>query len=1006
VKTIRSNILIKGVISILLPLCIFAITHIFYISRVLTETAQENQLLTTVQLRDNLDLILSEIERSTIHLSNSSLILNILSTPGITDDELNRLRLQSQLDTIFFNFFGSRPEIEYINLSGKGYQFILHTADYIHNYRLGNYNAYLESSNGSDTISQSSLNLQEEKQEYIWVDKIESLSEDFHENYIYLIKRMYDTNDSGERLEVGQLIVGINKNRLADTLLTVHNDMDTDASCISLTDTSTIAIQNKPFIDTLSQESLFKNTVDPNTSESLSEISYKQKSYIVTSYPSTKTAWRVIKIISTKSILRGIRPLILLTVLALALCSFLAISLAVPLANRIVQPLQQLVQHTNKFTETQQLIPKLKGVSPSDKKHRPFFLLSGSFRQILFKYFTLISIIPLIVFSILSYTIYLSSFKQEIRNSKIEEFSQITNSLNLTYYAARQTSERIWTNFDFQQALLDINQNSENSNNPIPTQQEEIIKNIITYEFLQHKYLHYIYVYDSSGNPITGISFPPVSLDTIPDIQHFSDIELANGQFKTLPLDVMGSGTTFIPMGNMVFCILQKSQKIGGHIGYLVFALDVEYFNNTFQYLDKNVLNGISLLQSSGKPIYQTSSLPLSEWSTIRNKLLDLYWKNFLKGNNADTEFEKGVEFNKIDNTMIVQENNDFSIIGQTGYDALLITRYELDIMDAITASMLLNSILIFALTLTGILFFIYRLSFSIAKPLQTLEHAMKTAHKNLGDEDVTIAPSSSNELHALANSFNTMTRRIRALIEDTLSAHSKEKEAELRQKEAEIVSLQSQINPHFLYNTLDTINWLALTQLGRENQISHIVTALSNLFRDNLADSKTKISIEKQLRLVENYLSIQKIRYEERLHITWDIDDAIRPCASIPLLLQPIVENAINHGISKKEQGGHIRISGTKQNRVIRLTVHDDGVGIEPAALAILNSELQTKIERNAMKSIGLHNTNLRIKSIFGDSFGILVESILGAGTTVILTLPEVSIQQNTAEESNNGKV
>lgn len=1000
-KTIRSEILIKGVISIFLPLFVFAVTHVFYISKTLVETAQTSQLQTTAQLRDNLDLVLNEIERSSIHLSNNSLIRSIFSNPGITTDEITRLRLQSQLDTIFFNFFGSRPEIEYINLSGKGFQFILHT-DHLQNYRMGTYNAYVDSSDNMGDILKKPIDSLNE--EYLWVDRIDNLQGAFHEKYIYLIKRIYDSTNVRDRTEIGRLIVGVNKDRLSDTLRTVNSDIHADASCILVSDSSLIAIHNQPLIDTLKQSGLFKDIQKTCETASSNKITYHRNSYMVSSYSSMRSGWQIIKISSYSSILKGVRSLFLLTVLSLILCSALAIFVAVHLADQLILPLQQLVQNTNQFTKTQQIHPIQKSIDPPTKKRRPFFLFSGSFRHMMFKYFFLISFVPLIIFIIVSYTIFLTSFNQENRNSKVEEISQLINSLNLSYYAMEKTSERIWTNFDFQEALLDIGQFAVNDNNLAYTEQYKTIYNIISYELFQNRYLQYIYVYNKAGDLITGITFSSDNMNMIPTISHFPELENDYGRFKTLSLDQDTSGITVMPMGNKVFCILQRSQKIGGHIGYLVFGLDIRYFDQVFQRINSKGLKGISLLKSWDRPIYQASVLSKNAWDTIQNQLMNSSFLSHQESAGGGPSSFRSLHSEDIANyehLLIIQEKNNFSLIGQTGYDALLIAQYRLDVLDAITISMLLNSILILIFTLTGILFFIYRLSFSIAKPIQTLENAMENAHHNLSEVDTTTYITASTEIRAMADSFNNMTRRIRILIDDTLAAQAKEKEAELQQKEAELISLQSQINPHFLYNTLDTVNWIALTKLGRNNQISHIVTALSNLLRDSLANSNSRIPIEKQLKLVENYLSIQKIRYEERLHITWDIDDSIRSCASIPLLLQPIVENAINHGISKKEQGGHIQITGTLQGDVIHLTVHDDGVGISPEKLATLNMELVSKMERKTDKSIGLHNTNLRIKSVFGDAYGISVESIQGLGTKVILTFPAIPLQSESTKEN-----
>jgi two-component system sensor histidine kinase YesM len=210
--------------------------------------------------------------------------------------------------------------------------------------------------------------------------------------------------------------------------------------------------------------------------------------------------------------------------------------------------------------------------------------------------------------------------------------------------------------------------------------------------------------------------------------------------------------------------------------------------------------------------------------------------------------------------------------------------------------------------------------------------------------------------------------------------------------KKAELRTLQAQINPHFLYNTLDTIVWMA--ESNKSDQVIEIVRALSSFFRIALSRGKDWISLQQELEHVKSYLAIQKMRYRDILDYEFDVDDDLLDSTILKLTLQPLVENALYHGIKTKRGGGEIIVSVQRgePNSVV-IVVRDDGVGFTPYKLARIRETLSGESSEITMKKeggFGLENVNKRIKLYYGQQYGLSIQSHYRAGTQVTVTIPE----------------
>lgn len=266
----------------------------------------------------------------------------------------------------------------------------------------------------------------------------------------------------------------------------------------------------------------------------------------------------------------------------------------------------------------------------------------------------------------------------------------------------------------------------------------------------------------------------------------------------------------------------------------------------------------------------------------------------------------------------------------------------------------------------------------SIVKPMYKLKQLMKSAQE--GDLTVSFNTKYNDEVGELGSSFNNMVKEINNLI-NLVQKEEKSKRI------AEMNVLQAQIKPHFMYNTLDTIRWMA--EEHNEENIVEIIEAFTNLLRISLSKGKEMISVQDELNHVQSYLIIQKIRYEDKLDYEIEFDENILNFEVIKLILQPLVENAIYHGIKEKRGNGKIVITGKIETNMLCFTVMDNGKGMEEEVLIKINKMLSSGDKNKNEIGYGIFNVNERIRIIYGEEYGLRYKSIYGEGTIAELRHP-----------------
>lgn len=252
-----------------------------------------------------------------------------------------------------------------------------------------------------------------------------------------------------------------------------------------------------------------------------------------------------------------------------------------------------------------------------------------------------------------------------------------------------------------------------------------------------------------------------------------------------------------------------------------------------------------------------------------------------------------------------------------------------------------------------------------------------------------------SLEIRHLGHSIQESYEKIDSLMKNIVLEQNERRKSELE-------ALQSQINPHFLYNTLESITWMVEGE--RNDEAVFMISQLARLFRISLSKGKTVISIRDELQHAQSYLNIQKIRYKDAFSVTFHVEPETETYCTVKLILQPILENAINYGVRGMEDCGEITVTGCVKGDRVFLAVSDNGLGMteEEARLVLTDS---SRVHKHG-SGVGLVNIHRRIQLLFGPEYGLRIESEPDEGTTVQIELPAVPYTEENQKRLERGSI
>jgi two-component system sensor histidine kinase YesM len=401
---------------------------------------------------------------------------------------------------------------------------------------------------------------------------------------------------------------------------------------------------------------------------------------------------------------------------------------------------------------------------------------------------------------------------------------------------------------------------------------------------------------------------------------------------------------------------LGQSGKPGS--GVLMVDLNLNVINNLCKQIELGNRGYVFILDPSGDLIYHPQQQLL--YSRLKTEAIT----TLLDTKDSSTPIKENE-----DRKIYTIRTNEFGwkVIGVTYPDELVSNKQE------IRTTSVLAGILFLIVALSISIF----LSFRLTKPIKRLENLMKKVEK--GDFNIRVEVESTDEIGKLSRSFNLMIGKIKDLMGQIVQEQERKRISELK-------ALQAQIHPHFLYNTLDSIIWMA--EMGKMEEVVKMTSALAKLFRSSISKGDELVPIKVELEHILNYLTIQNIRYKNKFTYSIDVDPSIYASKTLKIVLQPLVENAIYHGLKQQAVIGHITITGQRENGMILLQVIDDGVGMSEEQVRTLSDKWR---QWDGGNGVGLQNVNDRIQLYFGESYGLEIFSEPEEGTTVTLRIPEI---------------
>jgi len=561
-----------------------------------------------------------------------------------------------------------------------------------------------------------------------------------------------------------------------------------------------------------------------------------------------------------------------------------------------------------------------------------------------FLFITALTVIPFIVLSIMFYSNTLKNIREEITLENSYIFDNSVNIIDRTLMEVDTLTSSLASNESTQ--LYTINN--------VSTDSFKTISRLAKTLPIIYRYIDSIYIYSEPTDTVI------MDNNSIP-LSDLSDTDWINAyRAVTSP-----KGTIIPRSKNNVYpqliTIIKPIYVADEKKGAIIMNINAQSIYNSMLYQQYKDGRLFFLVKADNKIIISSE---LSYFNTYPDDI----------GLNTLT-----IESNPKNSVYEINDKNYVVLSGDsTISDYKYISAYPLELYEHKLSTMKLQIIGILLLLMIIIFILAYVASVRSYSPLNEIISFLDNSQPpadSIEEED-------KNELMYIINSIQTHIN------DKTKMAEILEERMKLLRK-SQYDMLQTQINPHFLYNTLETINWMAYNMSNSENPVSKSLINLASFFRNTLT-SGYFVSIENEIKYTKEYVNILALRYGDLFDIEWDIDESILSYTIIKICLQPIIENAVYHGIKQKNDKGLIKIKGLCDDNNIILIVSDDGVGIEKDALDELNKTLSETSFTNEKSHIGLSNVNQRIKIIFGDSYGIHVESTVGVGTDVYVTIPK----------------
>lgn len=559
--------------------------------------------------------------------------------------------------------------------------------------------------------------------------------------------------------------------------------------------------------------------------------------------------------------------------------------------------------------------------------------------------FILISVVPLLIFAIISYHVSNKAILNKVSNYSVQTLKAVSKNIQYECNKYKQVADSIMLNSRVRKGLLEFENMDYLQKNQFIINMNQIMSTHLS----NLPNIMQIYLIDKNNVPIYNQGWFYFSTETIEKLIGFSK-EGINW------LSINEANTNYVTYIQPIFA------RNGGNIlGYILININSQALYDCISDVNLGVGANLIIVDSFGRNVIsQENKFKVGE------QIDQALFKRCLKQSNEEIiqDYKLHGKTNMIAHIYNAKQGWTFL--------AVIPNKYLRSETNYIGVNMLISIILCILCAAV-----VFRETWkSIVNPLNRLVQLVGEAVNSNFDQ--VIVDDSNDELGYLGRTFGLLVRKMQDLI-------SQVKDEQIKQRESELKMLQAQINPHFLFNTLNSLRWTAM--MSGANSVSDGLSALSSLLSNTIVDKNQFITIEDELKNVENYIAIQRIRYGDIFTVNYDIDEPLRRCYMIKFLLQPIVENAIIHGLDENTTKNCISISIKSKDKKVVVIIRDNGKGFN------VEEALEIKKEKQFL-GFGIRNVQERINLCFGKEYLFSIDSKLNQGTTVTIEFP-LLIQQ-----------
>lgn len=579
----------------------------------------------------------------------------------------------------------------------------------------------------------------------------------------------------------------------------------------------------------------------------------------------------------------------------------------------------------------------------------------GGIQSTLMLVFSFISVLTMLLMGVLMYMRFSMLSRQETIESSRKLMEQTGESMEDYLVNMRQISDAVYYDVVKENDFYD--------------KREEIQKGMnLLYEANRDK-LRTIAFYNRDGSLVAAE--PVASQKEDPDVTRQEWYQKAMEKMENIHFSIPHIQNLFDDNSFRYYWVISSSRAVEltenrtSQTGVLLVDMDFSSISRMMKQINE-VSNGqyYYLCDNNGQIIYHPRQIQISDGICKENSLVAASYKDGV----YDEEFE-GVQRKVIVNT-----------VSYTGWKLVGVIPYSLFSHEMINIRYFIGMVI---LLMAMMLIIINRVvTQRISRPILKLNHSVMEYEAGKKPE---IYIGGSSEIRHLGYSIQSSYEKSEELMQEIVWEQNERRKSELD-------ALQSQINPHFLYNALDSITWMIEGE--RNDEAAFMISQLAKLFRISLSQGHTIISVRDELQHAKSYMNIQRIRYKDAFSVTFDVAPELEEYCAVKLTLQPILENSINYGVDPMDDCGEIFIRVKKEEDLLVLSVEDNGIGMSEEEVSLLLTDSNRK--RKHGSGVGLVNINNRLQILFGKEYGLFIESEPDEGTRVSIRIPAIPYTEN----------